>query len=650
MMRGYKKKKIEKSILLSVLAGALLLGTAAHAENVTYTGRGMFGTDPQDAWHGASVYSDKSWNDNTVTITGVIDTSKLYDVRGGTAKTYKPYNLDDTSGNTVMISDSTFGRRNTTSTNGVYGGYSGNDGAVNYNHVIITAKSNITAEYVEGGRSYGSGKVIGNDVLIDGGSIVTVNGVYGGDAGPDNMFDTKYDMEVRKNTVTVEGEDTKVNAGVYGGGIYLKATGVIENNEVNIKGGTIYTYDEEKAVWERVAGGYSEKGMSDVLANKVNISGGTITGDVYGGFVDKDESIADSGSGKVAENCVNISGGEIEGDVYGGRSSGGDLNGNEVVISAKVKGKIYGAYAEDLLEGASVADNTVTLLKGANVEEADIYGAHIESGKAGSGNALLVDGWQGTVNSLHDLDEIVFKCLPWQDGGTVLSIADGDNSDLSDTAVSVDRLTLENGRELGVGKKMTLLERKDGLELKVKDDDVTIDEFTAGTSLRGTLEHRKENNKLVVEIESLESQRQNEPLAEARAMALSFVNVSEDLIHEALDGLGRDREEGIKTFALVSGTESTYDLGNGLKLNGWSFLTGIDEARRIGKDDEELNVTLFFETGTGNYRLYNTFYDAAGSATHFRGDGSMSYNGGGSQPASKKRTAFILKEACGAVF
>ena len=172
-MRGYKKKKIEKSILLSVLAGALLLSTAAHAENVTYTGRGMFGTNPQDAWHGASVYSDTSWNDNTVTITGVIDTSKLYDVRGGTAKTYKPYNLDDTSGNTVIISDSTFGRRNTTSTNGVYGGQSSNDGAVNYNHVIITAKSNITAEYVEGGRSYGSGKVIGNDVLIDGGSTVT---------------------------------------------------------------------------------------------------------------------------------------------------------------------------------------------------------------------------------------------------------------------------------------------------------------------------------------------------------------------------------------------------------------------------------------------------------------------------------------------
>ena len=321
-MRGYKKKKGQKSILLSVLAGALLLSTAVHAENVTYTGGGMKGASPQSAWRGNSLYSDTSWKDNTVTITGVTD-SKLYDVRGGTAKSYRPYNEDDTSGNTVIISDSTFGRRITTSTNGVYGGQSSNDGAVKDNHVIITAKSNITAEYVVGGRSYGSGKAIGNDVLIDGGSTVTVRGVYGGDAKADNMFETKYDMEVRKNTVTVEGEDTKVNAGVYGGGIYLKATGVIEDNEVNIKGGSIDTYDKERMVWERVAGGYSEKGMNDVLGNKVNISGGTIIGDVYGGFADKDESIAESGSGKVAENCVNISGGSIEGDIYGGRSSGG---------------------------------------------------------------------------------------------------------------------------------------------------------------------------------------------------------------------------------------------------------------------------------------------------------------------------------------
>ena len=199
----------------------------------------------------------------------------------------------------------------------------------------------------------------------------TVNGeIYGGYSNGG---------AVTGSTVTITGGT--VNGDVYGG---WSKTDTAIGNTVTIGG---------IAGWN-VYGGW---GNTDATGNTVAISGGSVNKVVFGGY---------SGGDSAAYNTVTITGGEVTGDICGGYSNGGRATGNTVTITGgTVGGDVYGGFS-----GAGTAtanDNTVALSGSADVTASDLYGRNNES--KGSGNTLLIDGWSGTVKSLHNFDAIDFE-------------------------------------------------------------------------------------------------------------------------------------------------------------------------------------------------------------------------------------------------
>lgn len=144
-----------------------------------------------------------------------------------------------------------------------------------------------------------------------------------------------------------------------------------DSNAVYISGGSVgYVY-----------GGESESG--EAHHNTVNISGDAkVTGEVHGG---------DSTSDKAYNNTVNISGdAKITGEVYGGSSNDGEAYDNTVIISGgSVSGDVYGGYI-DLDYSGNAYDNEIIISGSADITNANLYGRNDKA--SGTGNTLTIDG------------------------------------------------------------------------------------------------------------------------------------------------------------------------------------------------------------------------------------------------------------------
>ena len=433
----------------------------------------------------------------------------------------------------VAVSDNVVEITNAEIIGSVYGGYSFNGGAVG-NQVSVNGNSTI-GKNVYGGYSQNSGDVSGNLVTISHGAA---GFIYGGESSGSGS--------VSKNTVTIEGSS-------------------------NIKGD--------------VMGGKSSKG--DVTGNTVSIKGGSITGNVYGGLVNKQINMASSG------NKVEISGGTINGKVYGGESAGGRAN-----------------------------ENTVTIKDAADIAGAELWA---KSGKLGNDNVLNIENWSGSTKTVRNFNIVNFNNTTWENGKIVLNITDNNSTSgaLAATEIKINKLVFAGGAQLAVGDSMTFISGNQGLGIK-KENVSAATEFTAGVAMEGTGEVQvaDDQNSVSYTLTSIRHLDQINLIAENRAVAAAFVNQGTDLISNGLDAMNRDGNYGIKTFAAVHGNRSQYDVNSDLKINGWSTIVGVGSERKLGSGDFLWGI--FYENGSGNYRTYNTFNNE-----FFRGDGSLLYNGGG---------------------
>ena len=280
--------------------------------------------------------------------------------------------IDTTTGAVTGYVEMTGG----TVTGQIYGGYS-NEGAVTGSTVTITSGSTVENS-VYGGYSSSSGyggEVSGNTVTITGGKVTGY--VYGGRISVG---------AATGNRVTIT--DGTVNDGIYGG--CSSNGGVATGNTVTITGGTVTGY---------VYGGCSNAGAA--IGNRVTITDGTVNNGIYGGW----------GYTDATNNRVTITGGTVKGNVYGGRMENGNASGNTVTISGGKVGtvdsssSVYGGWSWN--GSGEVSGNTVALLGLADVSASDLYGRN--DGSTGSGNALVLDDWSGTVKSLHNFDAIDFE-------------------------------------------------------------------------------------------------------------------------------------------------------------------------------------------------------------------------------------------------
>ena len=305
--------------------------------------------------------------------------------------------------------------------------------------------------------------------------------------------------------------------------------------------------------------------------------------------------------------------GAVTKDLYAGYSENGYVKNNTLTLTGSADVSSVNLF------GANVKNNTLTLTGSADVSSVNLFGANTNTSGATEGNKLTIDDWKGTVNSLNNFAAIDFNNIAWENGSTVLTIADTD-ADLSSTQINLN--SLKGGSTIKAGDTMTFVASADGHDLKITDVTVDKDKFLAGVALEGEGTYSTENGSLTFTINTVELTPQTDIVAETRAASAAFVNQGTDLINDSLDVLGRDGSYGVKTFAAVQGNRSTYDVADDLKINGWSVIAGFGAENEHKGGDFAWGV--FYENGSGNYRTYNTFNNE-----FFRGDGSMVYNGGG---------------------
>lgn len=262
-----------------------------------------------------------------------------------TVNVFVPHNMlayDITSDNTTIstgpITENIYGNRYSFTINGgtIYGEVFGaGNSLINYNEDAsggnVTINGNAEVKYaVYGGRS-GKGEAYNNTVNISGGSVSgtvyggrsisreannntasisggTVNYIYGGGTYESNAYD---------NIVNISGK-ADVKRVVRGGNSH---SGNAHHNTVNISGGTINMLNLDAG--DSVCGGYSYSG--EAYYNTVNISGGSVSGAVYGGYIDH--------SGSAYDNEVVISGSAVieNANLYGSNSS--NNTGNTLTIN-----------------------------------------------------------------------------------------------------------------------------------------------------------------------------------------------------------------------------------------------------------------------------------------------------------------------------
>ena len=358
-----------------------------------------------------------------------------------------------------------------------------------------------------------------------------------------------------------------------------------DSNAVYISGGSVgYVY-----------GGESESG--EAHHNTVNISGDAkVTGEVHGG---------DSTSDKAYNNTVNISGdAKITGEVYGGSSNDGEAYDNTVIISGgSVSGDVYGGYI-DLDYSGSAYDNEIIISGSADITNANLYGRNDKA--SGTGNTLTFDGWSDSTKSVQNFNSINFDNINWQNGGTVLTITEGADNDLANTEINLNSIAGGSKIAVGDTMTLIESSNNVDLGIN-KDNVKVSDSFFAGVAAQGTgTATVKDDGSVAFTVDTLKANSQIDLVAENRAVAAAFVNQGTDLINDSLDTISRDDNYDVKTFAAVHGNRSKYDVNSDIKINGWSTIVGVGNAGKFD-NGSEFSWGVFYENGSGNYRTYNEF-------------------------------------------
>ena len=394
------------------------------------------------------------------------------------------------------------------------------------------------------------------------------------------------------------GEMTK--ADIYGEqDAYVGNNGTSSNNEVYFddNGGNKYIY---------VVGGYAASG--EASSNSVTVSGANVKS-VRGGYV------ADS-SGAANNNSVVVSGGStVIGIVYGGYadgSSGAADNNRVVIIDSTVSNAVV--YGGSSFKGTA-NNNSVTIAGSSDLTTAFLYGRGDDT--TGTGNKLVLidfkgkDGTDTSVKSLNNFDSIEVKAL-------------GDDKEYT----AGDKLTLLTATG-DSGKYINNCEVGESTQYALFGTDRVAVEVKGNAAIEG--------EKVTFTVEGMQASRQSAITTEARAGVTAFVNQGAEVVADNLNMLSQS-QEGINTFATVSGNNSKYDTGSYADINGWNSIVGIASTKEIGSD--KLNYGAFFENGSGNYNTYNEIGGAG-----FRGDGNVLYNGGGVMVRLDKENGFYTEAA-----
>ena len=522
---------------------------------------------------------------------------------------------------------------------------------------------------------------------VHGSFAYTQNNTAIADGGEVNIYDGNIEQPLLTNAYNgVIGSEAKIAYADNGTGVVAEA----RNGKVNIYGGNVKGYvlgnlayvnggngdakvynglvnikneENSKDVYidGNVRGGYarSANGSIEVADNEVIIETGTITGDVSGGnavISNGNSTIGESGDIKVNNNKIKISNGTVN-TIYGGFATNYEQGSNKIIEiknnsiildkNTIVTGDVYAAVAQFVNSNntsqINVSDNTLTIKDSVNLTKSNLNGTLLaideNANVINSGNDLIVDGWKGKqVNSINNFNNIKFQNIEWENEGVVIDVLNNNvTSSLKNTNIDLrDSTTLSGGTKLNVNDYMYFVKTTNG-DLETQKENILVNQnsngdniFTAGVAFEGTGEVEvEENGNVKYTIKDVKTTDQTDSVGKGSSIAAAFLVTGGDLVVEGLNAMEQDQLFGTKTFAIVEGHDSTFDVADDVKVNGWNGLYGVGNIKEL--DDGNLSYAAFFENGIANYRTYNSFLGET-----FRGDGTIVYNGGGLAGRYKK--------------
>lgn len=257
----------------------------------------------------------------------------------------------------------------------------------------------------------------------------TFDEVYGGYTIGVNGENTT----ANNNTVTLNGSNIDFVNGGHSG------LGSANENIVKIDGGK---YGVIIGGW-----GYSDNANGSAKNNKIFISNATINRYIMGG----EGGTANENIVTITNSTVNLSSNTDDpfSSLTGGVAYSDVAKDNKVIITdSTISGNVYGAYINNN-NGQLAIDNNITITGSSDITNANLYGYGTNSSATGSNNTLTLNGWRGTVNSLHNFDSIIFENIDLSQKEITLDVS-GEVSGIDDVAINInsvktDSLTLTAG-------------------------------------------------------------------------------------------------------------------------------------------------------------------------------------------------------------
>lgn len=529
-------------------------------------------------------------SNNRVTVNAGNIIGSIY---GGDAFTAAGFGNDDADYNTVMVSGSKV-------SGNIYGGYAQSyHGSAKASNNSVTISDSTVDNETKSSRIYGSYAIIlsgyehaeasYNNVTVSGSKVSS--DIYGG-------YAQSYDGSAGTNNNSVMMSGGNIEGSIYGGYANTDSgfgSAAADNNSVMISGGTVGNNILGDSIYGGCAKSYSD--YAEASKNSVAISGGMVTGSVYGGRVYSENRKSTDTTAAVKGNRVSISGGTVTGNVYGGHansvSGSAEASNNSVTVSGgTVKGDVYGGYVVSLYGTNKATDNKVILSGTADVSGADLYGSNLSAKE--TNNNLVINGWSGTVNSLHNFDQL-----------EVRAVAGGRNLTAGDT---ISLFTVTNG----ITDK-SFSQNPDGQKVNAQ----------AGVALTvsGNMGISEDNKDIYIDVTGVRASDQTVIATESRAASVAAVGRGAEAVTDSLDTL-RGSSEGLSTFASIIGSRSRYNTGSHADVNGWNGIVGTAWTRELTSGT--LSYGAFYENGGGSYDTHNTI-----NGRTYRGDGDTVYNGGG---------------------
>lgn len=641
---------IDSNYFLKIDKGVVAGGYSNYTSNNTVNVTG--GTITTDIYGGYSMVKNNKGKDhppitnNHVTISG----GKVIggNISGAYVDSKRKNNNDNIiSNNTVTIKNATI-ISNDEENGNIYGAWADDKNAIlQGNKVHIGEGANITTGVST--SQYGMGiygaygqtqytSAISNIVEITGGLIK--GDVYGANANPGYNYDSEEIVGcVKDNLVNITGGTIEgdVYAAVSRNGAWMENNGITVSGNADLSKANLYGW--KKQAWvSKTNNAYlytnNYSGSINSIKQFHNVTVNNCTDvkvdkiDLFSYQEDDNYNLLPNGNLSISNSKVQIS--------HAGYIQNFTIESSKLVADEIYKTEHFKLIDSDITIVAlgDGVDKIEFVNTKANIEKlCDFDSLTITNQNATAVDLGEITGYDGgktstistdskiTANSMKNLKslDVDMTNIAWEKDGTVIDVIDEAN--LANTAVSVNgTLSAVAGADIKNGDSMSFI--KAGTLSGITAQDITDKKVLIGFAQEAKVTLEDKENSIDFVVSGMpQANEQTSIIANSRTAAIAFANQGSDVLAEALNNV-EDGKYGIKTFAVVHGNRSKYDVGNDVKINGWSVLAGVGESKQIG--DNEFSWGVFYENGSGNYRTYNDF-----NGNNLTGYGSSVYNGGG---------------------